>query len=589
MKVRKKYSIKSRIVGIVMLCWCVPLLLTLGVLGYYVFGNHFTNKAAAQMEQLTFNNEICVERLNALVKLSKEATYDREIENAFAQYKKGMINQRSLLDNSSSYLKETFGQNAKVKEAILWFYENPQKMRCDDFNKSTEGNYKNVNIYWNEDHEEVYEYAKTLNTSVGFFSKEDRLYLVRNLLNRSYYPMGVLVLSVNQDYCLDRMFNFPADTDVTIRLDSCVIPLQGDVVNGKSMESKKKIPVSGYEWIDNQLQFFDRTEGSDYWMETIVRFADSSRFMPFYGYGFILAGTLLLALPLLWLSLKTVKRYMAQPMDTMVSGAREIEQGTFGYQIMEQAESTEFEYLIMTFNQMSRKIEEQFKKIYEEEVALKDARIMALQSHINPHFLNNTLEIINWEARMEGNQKVSQMIESLSTLLDATIDRRKRPEVLLSEEMVYVNAYLYIASRRLGSRLEVINELPENIMECEVPRLILQPVIENAIEHGAAKHKHGTVHLGGYRKGRFLYIEITNDASLTTEEEEKIARLLDPGYDTSKEPSGNLGIANVNQRLRILYGEPCGLTIKMEGENCVMARLTILAEKDNKKMQEIPL
>lgn len=585
MKVKRKCSIKSRIVGIVMLCWCVPVFLTLGVIGYYIFSNHFGNKAAAQIEQLAFSNRICAERLDGLVKAAKQVTYDREIENAFAEYERGRTDQRSLLETSGSYLKETLGRNVKIKDMVLWFYENPGKMYWDNFNKGAEGSYQEVNIYWNEDHGEIYEYAKTLNTGIGFYSKEDRVYLVRNLVDRSYRPMGALVLRINRDYCFDKVTNFPARTDVTIKLNSCAIPLQGEVVTEEEIKLKEGIPVSGYEWADNRLYFFHKMEGSGYWMETLVRIMDSSSYMPFYGYQFIIIGTLLLALPLLGFSIRIFNRYMASPMDAMVAGAREIEQGTLGYQITEQAKSTEFEYLIETFNQMSTRIKEQFTQIYEEEIALKDAKIMALQSHINPHFLNNTLEIINWEARMAGDQKVSQMIEALSVLMDATIDRQKRPEVLLSEEMIYVKAYLYIAQRRLGSRLEVINELPEDIMQYEVPRLILQPVIENAIEHGAAKHKHGIVHLNGCKEGKYLYIEITNDSALTGEEEEKIARLLDIGYDTSKEPSGNMGIANVNQRLHILYGEPCGLTIKREGADRVMARLTILADKDNKIMQ----
>lgn len=186
---------------------------------------------------------------------------------------------------------------------------------------------------------------------------------------------------------------------------------------------------------------------------------------------------------------------------------------------------------------------------------------------------------------MGENEKVSQMIEALATLMDATIDRKRRPEVLLSEEMEYVNAYLCIVSRRFGSRLEVVNDIPDEILSYEVPRLILQPIIENAIEHGVAKRRHGVVRLTGYKEGRYLYLEITNDSVLTKEMEEKIERLLDMNYDIRKESSGNVGIANVNQRLRILYGEPCGLTICMRGEAQVVSRLVILAEKEGKKNQ----
>ena len=94
------------------------------------------------------------------------------------------------------------------------------------------------------------------------------------------------------------------------------------------------------------------------------------------------------------------------------------------------------------FVQNQGRLKYQFDHIYEEELALKDARIMALQSHINPHFMNNTLEIINWEARLAGNDKVS--IRSLGTLLDAALDRKKQPEVPLKEELTYVKAYLFI-------------------------------------------------------------------------------------------------------------------------------------------------
>ena len=79
---------------------------------------------------------------------------------------------------------------------------------------------------------------------------------------------------------------------------------------------------------------------------------------------------------------------------------------------------------------------------------------MALQSQINPHFLNNTLEIINWEARMEGNDRVSSMIEALSTMLEATMDRKKQQMIPLSEEISYVEAYCYIIRQRFGEKFQ---------------------------------------------------------------------------------------------------------------------------------------
>ena len=137
---------------------------------------------------------------------------------------------------------------------------------------------------------------------------------------------------------------------------------------------------------------------------------------------------------------------------------------------------------------MSARLQTQFDCLYQEELARRDAQIKALQAHINPHFLNNTLESINWQARMSGDVKASRMIEALSTVLDAALDRKGMPEVPLSEEMRYVNAYLYIVTQRFGERLKVDIDLPGALMGCRVPRLILQPVIENAVEHLSLIH-----------------------------------------------------------------------------------------------------
>ena len=112
-------------------------------------------------------------------------------------------------------------------------------------------------------------------------------------------------------------------------------------------------------------------------------------------------------------------------------------------------------------------------------------------------------------------------------------------------------------------------------MDCMVPRLILQPVIENAVEHGVGPGGRGRIALRGCLREGFLILEIENDGGLSPEDEAHIARLLSPDYDVLGEPSRNIGIANVNLRLRILYGPACGLTIFPGEGTLVTARLTI--------------
>lgn len=583
MKSNRKFSVKSRIIAIVMLCWFIPLILILGINGYYIYSSHFGNKISKQIEQLNFNDQISVERLNKTIQLSRKASYDKELEALYQSYQNGEITDVKLIQNSSYYLSDGYSHDNTIKSVILWYHNTEENLNCSTYNESAGGGYNQVSRYWQEDHNNIAAYAETLDTAVGFYSEDNRLYVVRNLLNASYEKVATFVMLINTDYCFENYSAFSEQTSVTIQVDQCVLQLQGDPVTVEETGMDEIHASAGYKWNGGRLHLFHQMNAADYTLLTLVRFDDSSAFQLFYGYHFLLIGMLVCLIPILMSLLRVFRKHITEPMETMMEGAEQIRQGNLGYQLETEPKSREFQYLGQSFNEMSSRLKYQFDHIYEEELALRDAKIMALQSHINPHFMNNTLEIINWEARLSGNQKVSQMIEALSTLMDATIDRKKQPEVRLSEEMMYVNAYLYIIAERLGKRLAIHKELPEEIMQYKVPRLILQPVIENAIEHGVVKNGHGTVTLQGRLEGEFLYLEIINEAKLSKAEMDKVARLLAFDYDTSKEPSGNMGIANVNQRLRIIYGEPCGLTILQADETHVLTRLTIRICKEESK------
>lgn len=558
-----------------LMCWFLPFCLIIGVAAYYIISNQYGARAESVVDQLVYNNQICVERMNAAITASRKATYDQTLEKAWRSYSRGETAYNSLYSVSNDYISREYRQNQCFSATILWSYEDPEKMNQGIYNNAAGGTYQQVQTYWQEDHERVKAYLETLDTSLGYIDIDGRLYMVRNLLDNSYHPFGALIMRLNTSYCFGPLIDYPQAESVTVRLDG-----QDILLKGSAEEEHAAIPVvrdgqSGYLHKNGDLYVYDIQKEDYYELAVLMKAYQEAIQAPFYGYTTVFAGMLLFLFPLLLLLLKVFRENVTKPVESLTEGATRVQEGDLGYRIEEKQDNLEFQYLTDVFNQMSERLKYQFDHIYEEELALRDAKIMALQSNINPHFMNNTLEIINWEARMGGNEKVSRMIEALSTLMDGAMDRKKRALVLLSEEMVYVNAYLYINTERFGKRLTVEKELDEDIMQYEVPRLILQPVIENAIEHGVRPSGHGTVTIRGYADEDYLYLEIVNDGTISQEDGEKIKRLLSPDYDASKEPSGNLGIANVNQRLRILYGDPCGLVIEKEGENHVVARLTI--------------
>ena len=571
-----KISFRARIVALLLLCWGLPMILLAGFNVKYMTSDRLQTQVSKEIQRLKYSNEMSVDILEQAVALSRKASYDKKIVEYYTRYQQGSLDRSELVSKSFNYLKGTYGRQDTIRMALLWYQEDPENMDCSIYSTGQGATFSTVRDYWEKDHIHIQLLSEKIDTRATLYVHDGRLYLVRNLLTPGFENIGTLVFLLNQDYCFQSFTAFPDGTSVTLELDGATLQLAGEPVTDEVTGRNVYGGTAGYHWDKGTLGIYYDMNKDGHSLTALVRFGADAGFGPMYGLeGFFwLMGLCLI--PLVILLLLVCYRHLTTPIKKMMEGARAIEQGQLGYQLDYEPPSREFKYLADSFNTMSSRLEYQFHHIYEEELALRDARIKALQSHINPHFMNNTLEIINWEARMAGDDKVSEMIEALATLMNAGIDRKMRPVIPLSEEMVYINAYLHIIKERFGSRLVVENRFPEEIMDCEVPRLILQPVIENAIEHGAAQtSSQSTVVLQGRREGEFLYLEIINQSVMTEEDVAKVKRLLAPDYDTSKESSGNLGISNVNQRLRIIYGEDSGLTVGMIDESHVMSRLTI--------------
>lgn len=573
---KHKISFRSRIVALLLLCWGLPIILIAAFNIQYMNSDRLQSQISREIQRLKYSDQISADMVEWAVDLSRKASYDKQVVNYYNDYQAGNLERYELLSKSFNYIRDVYGRENAIRMAMLWYRQDPENMDCAIYSTGQGATFSTVRDYWEKDHAGVLELSQNIDTQATLYAHEGRLYLVRNLLNPEFENIATLVLLLNQDYCFQSFTAFPEGTSVTLKLDGNTVQLQGDPVTEKETGLTNHTEEAGFQWDRGVLSIYHDLHQNGHHLTALVRYGADAGFGPMRGMeGFFWVMTLGL-IPLLLLLLVVFYRHLTKPIKAMMKGAEEIEQGHLGYQLDYEPLSTEFQYLADSFNTMSSRLEYQFHHIYEEELALRDARIKALQSHINPHFMNNTLEIINWEARMAGDDKVSEMIEALATLMNAGIDRKMRPVIPLSEEMVYVNAYLHIIKERFGNRLVVENRFPEEIMGCMVPRLILQPVIENAIEHGAAQSSvQSTVVLQGRLEGEFLYLEIINESQMTDEDVAKVKRLLAPDYDTSKESSGNLGISNVNQRLRILYGPDSGLEVGMIDANHVMSRLTI--------------
>lgn len=245
--------------------------------------------------------------------------------------------------------------------------------------------------------------------------------------------------------------------------------------------------------------------------------------------------------------------------------------------------NAEFQYMKERFDSMSGQVRCLFEYAYDEKLARKDAQIQALQAQINPHFLNNTLEMMNWQARMSGDTVIPKMIEALGTVLDYRMNRAQVKEIHLTEELRCVNAYFYIMSMRFGQRLRIEQEIDEELRYLMVPPLILQPLVENAVVHGVEVMANGLIRLNVYHDREHVYLEVRNTGKEMTEEAKKKIEAILEGTEAQipKEPGRHtsIGIQNVNRRIRLMYGEEYGLAIGQEADFETVSRITIPYEK----------
>ncbi len=559
---RKPRSLKKNIIYLLVLGWVVPVLIMTMLLATYV-----ERKANEQIRQTVVSsmekaNEIFDLELAATETASKNASYYSNIRSAYQNYiLEGDI--RSFNSEVNGFLNSEYKYNKIIKSAVLVFPG--EDMVFHTYNNSAAASYKNIESFLNDAKEEVLNEAENLKTDTMIYSLNGNNYMVRNLVLPNFKPYAVLSLEMNDDSFMKGFQSVWGYDDAVVLLgDSCMMGNESMLDDPDMEKIKKALGKSNTAFLQKWDYSLAAIRQQQYGEEitSIVRLDNSVLYQRMFAIWLIFGLIIVVMIPLTIIIFRFFRKNVTEPMDAMIHGYDEVANKNYGYQIREQITTSEFIFLQESFNQMSHQIKEQFDKIYREEISLRDAKIMALQSQINPHFLNNTFEIINWEARLNGNIKVSRMIEALSTMLEATMNRRGDNMHVLSEEISYVDAYAYIISERLGDKFTYVKEIDESLLDVMVPKLIVQPIVENAVEHGLSEVQEGNIRLHIFGEEEFVVIEIINDGSLSEENKVRIKHLLEENVEPEKEKSLSLGIRNVNNRLRLIYGDDCGLFIE---------------------------
>ena len=563
----KGVSLKHGLIALIGVCWVLPVLLILTLSGYFIRNNLQSRIDDTIETSVTNAMNMTKASIDSALAASRAASYDNVIQRAWSQYLEDSDGV-ALYGSVTEYLSQQYSYDENFRGVMLYFVKNPSTIYYAS-NRSNMGKTDPIRNYRTYAYEMAREISKESSTRVRFFEANGVLYMLRNIVDSGFLPYAVIVMECDEEALFAPLDNIVWLTDASVDLNGILRVIAGDgvskdAIEGKDANAEALYPIARtLRTSDYTLSLYARSDGAQITSEL----PSSMRF---------LVLVMLLALPLLAFVIWAFYRYVTEPLARLIDAARHVKRGERGYAISPLPESREFRSLAEHFNSMSAELKTQFEQSYEEQLALQDARVKALQSQISPHFLNNTLEIINWEARMANNEKACRMIESLSTMLDAAMARGGSSVVTISEELRYVDSYLYILSERYGERLRVDKQIDESLLDQMVPRLILQPIVENAMEHGIEKRANGAITLRIFAK-KHLYLEVENDGSMTQQDRENIARLLswDGTSEEAENKLGRIGIRNVNRRLKILYGGEFGLTIEEIAPGCILARITL--------------
>ena len=222
--------------------------------------------------------------------------------------------------------------------------------------------------------------------------------------------------------------------------------------------------------------------------------------------------------------------------------------------------SDEFRELADVYNDMLDRIDTLIQQVYKQQILMKDAQIETLEAQINPHFLYNTLDCINSLADAGRIREVKKTVTSLGGIMRMAI--KGSSFLRIREELDYVTQYLYIQKMRFQERIIFLVEIPEELYEYYIPKLVIQPLLENAILHGVSVRKDtGMIAVTGTEDETSVYLTVKDNGIGMPQQ--IIGQLKVMGKDSFSEEKKHIGIFNIQQRLRLLYGEEYGLTIEL--------------------------
>lgn len=369
---------------------------------------------------------------------------------------------------------------------------------------------------------------------------------------------GMLVMNLN-DSLIEQL---RAETDQGMEKDLFLMDCNGRIVS-----------IANQDRIGQKISYLEQLQGNSgsfrnggmlvnyqkvgKWNYYLVN--EISIFELYKGSVGVMAILMIVIIGMTVLSILVMRKMMKsfyEPVDRVVSVMDDVSEGRLEKRIDLKSMDADSRKLAEGFNSMMNEIDGLMEQVKEEQHQMEQIRFNALQSQIKPHFLYNSLECIHWQAVADGNKEISVLVKALAQYYRICLSRGK--EIIpLKQELEHIRSYLVIQNMRYDNIIELEDNIPEEFYFLQIPKMTLQPLIENAIYHGIRikEGEKGKITLDIRKEGKDVYLMIQDSGNGMSPEKIQEMNQSISQYD---EKFG-YGVRNVNKRIELMFGKEYGL------------------------------
>jgi len=563
-------SIKRKIIilGLIMILY--PIILVI-IFGMYNNEKIIKDRFVSYVENDVMNAKVRMSNdLDFMEEIFQEVLYNIDAYDLFRSKPKDININNTMLEykfqkDMNKYLKSTIFAKQEFDLVTMQFVSDDSV-----YYAAKEKGLVNIGKIPKEEFKKV---TENNNQVLYYFDKEDNgqyIYLVRSIYDiNSFDKIGIMSFRIDNNYLqeiLSHTYREPAESTYLYTYEGDRIVYAGRNYNNQIIESKKL-------YLNEKGTYTHTINGNNYYV--IVETIDdvNLKIISVITTDMLISDTrkvfdliiilCIISMPIYIIIANMIYSEIISPFNLLVSKMKDIEKGELNTSI-DIIRKNEIGYLYNSFNSMAKRLKYLVECVYEEEIARKNAEIAALQSQINPHFLYNTLETINWKAQLSGEQDIAEMVQALSKLMDANMNRNGEKFSTIEQEIQYMDSYLFLIQKRFGKKIEYDKIIDQNILKEKLPKLIIQPIVENAIKHGIEPVGRGKILIGISEKDEKLIIEVEdNGAGIEVPKLKSInVELSDNKYIAEEQDnSKSIGLKNVYRRLLLIYGKEAEISI----------------------------